>query len=450
VTAQGGQTGGAKAAGGPPGLAPRAAALDLLLAVWRDGALLLQVAEAANGPLDDLPPPERARARRLALAALRGAAPADAILKPHLRKAPPPPVRAILRLAVTELAEGGAAHGIVDGAVALARRDRKTAHLAGLVNAVLRKVADDAPARWPGLPPQRLPGWLRGRLQSAWGGKAVAAMEAVQAAPPPLDLTARGDAAGLADAVGGVLLPTGSVRVPGNTQVTALPGYAAGAFWVQDAAAALPARVLAPQAGERTLDLCAAPGGKTLQLAAAGAAVTALDISAPRLSRLRDNMDRTGLSAKIVVADALDWDGGPFDAVLLDAPCSATGTIRRHPDLPFVKQSSDIKPLVALQAALIDRAVALLRPGGRLVFCTCSLLPDEGEAQAAAALARHPALAPDPAALDRPGIDPDWRTGAAGLRLRPDLWADRGGIDGFFIAAFRLSDGDDDSAAATP
>lgn len=426
-------------------MAPRAAALDLLLAVWRDGALLSQVAEAPDGPLAPLPPPERARARRLALAALRGADPSDTLLKPHLRKNPPLPVRAILRLAVTELAEGGAAHGIVDSAVALARRDRKTAHLSGLVNAVLRQVAEDAPARWPDLPPQRLPGWLRGRLQSAWGGKATAAMEAVHAASPPLDLTARGDAVALAVAVDGTLLPTGSVRVPGNMQVTALPGYDDGAFWVQDAAAALPARVLAAQPGEHVLDLCAAPGGKTLQLAAAGAAVAALDISGPRLSRLRDNLARTGLSAEIVVADALDWSGGPFDAVLLDAPCSATGTIRRHPDLPFVKQSADIKPLVALQAALIDRAVALLRPGGRLVFCTCSLLPEEGEAQAAAALDRHPVLVPDPAALDRPGIDPDWRTGAAGLRLRPDLWADRGGIDGFFIAAFRLCDAGDDS-----
>jgi len=206
---------------------------------------------------------------------------------------------------------------------------------------------------------------------------------------------------------------------------------------VQDAAAALPARVLAAVPGERVLDLCAAPGGKTLQLAAMGADVTALDMSGPRLVRLRENLARTGLAAEIVVADALAWEGGLFDAVLLDAPCSATGTIRRHPDLPFVKQSADIKPLVALQAALIDRAIGLARPGGRLVLCTCSLLPDEGEAQADAALARHPDLIPDPGALDRPGIDPAWRAGASGLRLRPDLWADRGGIDGFFVAAFR-------------
>jgi 16S rRNA (cytosine967-C5)-methyltransferase len=367
-----------------------------------------------------------------------------------LRKKPPLPIRAILRLAVTELAEGAAAHGVVDGAVALARSDRKSAHLSGLVNAVLRQVADDVPALWPDLPPQRLPGWLRGRLQSAWGGKAVAAMEAVQATAPPLDLSARDDPAALAAAVDAELLPTGSVRVPGRAQVTALPGYEDGAFWVQDAAAALPAKALAVQPGERVLDLCAAPGGKTLQLAAAGATVTALDISGPRLSRLRDNLARTGLAAEVVVADALNWDGGVFDAILLDAPCSATGTIRRHPDLPFVRQASDIKPLVALQAALIDRAVALLRPGGRLVFCTCSLLPDEGEAQAAAALDRHPALVADPAALERPGIDPGWRTGEAGLRLRPDLWVDRGGIDGFFIAAFQSRATADDTAQADP
>jgi len=183
VTRRGGKAGttnamAAMGTGGPPGTAARAAALALLLAVWRDGALLSQVADAPDGPLSDLPPSERARAQRLALAALRGADPADSLLASHLRKAPPLPVRAILRLAVTELAEGAAAHGVVDCAVALARQDRKSAHQAGLVNAVLRQVADDVPARWPDLPPQRLPGWLRGRLQSAWGSKAVVAMEA--------------------------------------------------------------------------------------------------------------------------------------------------------------------------------------------------------------------------------------------------------------------------------
>jgi 16S rRNA (cytosine967-C5)-methyltransferase len=418
------------------GLAARAAALDLLLAVLADGSMLSAVLDAPDGPLAGLEPSERARAQRLALAALRGAEPADALLKPFLRKSPPVRVRAILRLAVIELADGAAAHGVVDAAVALARQDRKSGHLSGLVNAVLRQVAETAPARWPDLPPQRLPGWLRGRLQSAYGGKVTPAIEAVQALTPPVDLTARGDAVALAQATGGTLLPTGSVRLAGSAQISTLPGYAEGTFWVQDAAAALPARALAAQPGERVLDLCAAPGGKTLQLAAAGAKVTALDISTPRLARLQANLARTGLAADVIAADALHWEAEPFDAILLDAPCSATGTIRRHPDLPFVKGVGDLKPLVALQAAMIDRAVALLRPGGRLVYCTCSLLPDEGEAQARAALSRHPGLTANPEALALPGL-PEGAAGPDGLRLRPDHWADTGGMDGFFIAAFR-------------
>ena len=202
---------------------------------------------------------------------------------------------------------------------------------------------------------------------------------------------------------------------------------------MQDAAAALPARLLAAQPGERVLDLCAAPGGKTLQLAAAGAEVVALDISAPRAERLRQNLARTGLSAQVVVADALAWQPeAPFGAILLDAPCSATGTLRRHPDLPFVKDGSEVAGLVALQAALIDRALGWLKPGGRLVYAVCSLLPEEGEAQLAAALARHPGLAVERA--DLPGVEAGWWTADGGLRTRPDLWAAQGGMDGFFMA----------------
>jgi 16S rRNA (cytosine967-C5)-methyltransferase len=191
--------------------------------------------------------------------------------------------------------------------------------------------------------------------------------------------------------------------------------------------------VLAPRAGERVLDLCAAPGGKTMQLADAGAEVTALDISAARMARVSENLARTGLTARLVVADALDWQPEtPFDAILLDAPCSATGTIRRHPELPFVKSMADLPALVALQARLIDRAVNWLAPGGRLVFSTCSLLPQEGEAQLAGALARHPGLRVEPPVL--PWLPPNWQGPEGGLRLRPDRWAEQGGMDGFFIA----------------
>ncbi|MFP1643701.1 RsmB/NOP family class I SAM-dependent RNA methyltransferase [Pontitalea aquivivens] len=418
--------------------AARRAALGLITGVTEGRQALSD--QLAAGALATLEPADRARAQRLALTTLRHLGRADAVLKPHLRKAPPADLRALLRLATVEMLEEGAPpHGVVHAAVALARAGgRRTEGYAGMVNAVLRRVAETGPALWPTLPAPALPGWLRGRLMSAWGKTAVQAMEAAHLAGAPLDLTPRdGDAATLAGRLGGVALPTGSVRLAARGQVSDLPGFAEGAWWVQDAAAALAARILAPQPGERVLDLCAAPGGKAMQMAAAGATVTALDISAPRMARLHDNLTRCGLAAQTVVADALDWvPDAPFDAILLDAPCSATGTIRRHPDLPFVKDPAGLKDLVALQARLLDRALDWLVPGGRLVFCTCSLLPDEGEAQIRAALDRHPGLGILPP--DLPGLDPQWRSPEGGLRLRPDQWAGRGGLDGFYIAALHV------------
>lgn len=410
----------------------RRAALGLIAGVMEDHLTLAEAISA--GVLEGLSPGDRARAQRLALSTLRHLAQADAMLKPHLRRRPPPDVQALLRLAVTELcATGGAPHGVVDAAVTLVRSaGPRVESFAGLVNAVLRKVAAET-ERWPTLPAPELPGWLRGRLMSAWGKPATQAMERAHLAGAPLDITVKSDPEGWAERLGAELLPTGSLRLPARGQVSDLPGFAEGAWWVQDAGAALAARVLAPQPGERVLDLCAAPGGKTLQLAAAGAQVTALDISEARLARMAQNLARCGLTAETVTADALQWaPPEPCDAILLDAPCSATGTIRRHPDLPFVKDGPGIKPLFALQSALIDRAAGWLKPGGRLVYCTCSLLPDEGEAQIAAALARNPDLSLAPA--DLPGAEPGWQAPAGGLRTRPDFWPERGGIDGFFVA----------------
>ncbi|MCB4379613.1 RsmB/NOP family class I SAM-dependent RNA methyltransferase, partial [Synechococcus sp. MU1644] len=239
--------------------------------------------------------------------------------------------------------------------------------------------------------------------------------------------------------VGGKVLPTGSVRLMDAGQVSALPGFTEGQWWVQDAAAAIPARVLDAHEGEAVLDLCAAPGGKTLQLAATGADATAVDISEGRMERVKQNLVRTKLTAKTQVADAFEVTG-QYDAILLDAPCSATGTIRRHPDLPFAKDGSEFGALIDLQARMLDHAVTLLKPGGRMVFCTCSLLPDEGEVQVEEALGRHPSLTVDRDALDRPGIDPAWITEEGGLRLRPDHWADQGGMDGFYVACLRKTD----------
>ncbi|WP_333814596.1 RsmB/NOP family class I SAM-dependent RNA methyltransferase [Tabrizicola sp.] len=405
------------------GVVARATAVAILDGVLGEGRMLSDFSG------DGLAPADRARALRLAETTLRHIEPADKLLDKHLRKSPPLTVRNTLRLAVVERAAGAPAHGVVNAAVEITRKGgKRTAHLAGLVNAVLRALPETI-----ALPVQKLPRWLRQPLVHSYGRDAVTAIEAVQAQEPPLDLTLRDGF----PAPEGELLPTGSLRLRSPGQLSALPGYAEGGWWVQDAAAALPANLLVPQKGERILDLCAAPGGKTLQLAAVGANVTALDISAPRMARLQANLARTGLTADLVTADALHWQPeAPFDAILLDAPCSATGTIRRHPDLPFVKDGSDLPALIALQSALIDRALTWLKPGGRLVFSTCSLLPEEGESQLAAALARHPALIIDRA--DLPGVDPAWWTPENALRLRPDYWADRGGMDGFFLARLWL------------
>lgn len=430
--ARGKEQGGQDMAG--EGLAARMAAVTLLGDVLEDGALLGQALAEPQGALTGLTPSDKARAQRLALTTLRHIEQADKVLKPHLRKEPGFAVRNVLRLAVVEMAvDKAAAHGVVNAAVSLMRMGKRTTHMAGLVNAVLRKVAE-MPEPFAGLPAQRLPFWLRKPLVDVYGREAVTAMEAVQARSPSVDITMK---PGAVAETGAEVLPTGSLRLAAGVQVSNVAGFAEGAWWVQDAAAALAVPLLGVQARERVLDICAAPGGKTLQLAAAGADVVALDISEPRLARLRENLARTGLSATVIAADALVWEPeGKFDAILLDAPCSATGTIRRHPDLPFVKDGSDLSALTELQAQLIDRALGWLKPGGRMVFCTCSLLPEEGEAQLAAALARHPWVTVVPPNV--PGMDASWVTEAGGLRLRPDYWADIGGMDGFFMAKLQV------------
>ncbi|MFN3723050.1 MAG: RsmB/NOP family class I SAM-dependent RNA methyltransferase [Paracoccaceae bacterium] len=398
----------------------RSAAVGVLNTVLGEGQMLSQV------PLPDgLSGPDRARAERLAAQVLRQLDRIDRVLKPLLRKAPPLGVLNILRLAVWERADGAAAHGVVNEAVALARRGKRTTHLSGLVNAVLRALPD--PVDLAALPAPQMPRWIRQPLVHAYGREAVAAIELVQAQVPSVDVTPKTAAESVPE---GEPLPSGSIRLAGAGQITQLPGYENGDWWVQDAAAAMAVRLMGVQRGEAVLDVCAAPGGKTLQLADAGAVVTALDISAPRMARVKENLARTGLSARLVVADALHWSPEEkFDAILLDAPCSATGTLRRHPDLPFIKDGSEVDGLVTLQAALLDRALGWLKPGGRLVYCTCSLLPVEGEDQLMAALERHPGLTTLPPAL--PWLPPDWVTAQGGVRLRPDYW---GGMDGFFIA----------------
>ncbi len=378
--------------------------------------------------LDALPsgePRDRAAAHRLAAAVLRRAGSLDAVLEPLLRRAPPDAVRQVLRLgAAGLLLLDTPAHAAVATAVALART-RGLAPFAGLVNAVLRRVAEGRTEALTGLDGPRLdtPAWL----WASWGGDARA-IAAAHAREAPLDLTVRGDAP-----PGGTLLPTGTVRYAPGTRVTDLPGFEAGTFWVQDAAAALPARLLAAQPGERVADLCAAPGGKALQLAATGADVLALDRDERRIGRLRDNLRRLRLPATVVVGDATSWrPPAPLDAVLLDAPCTATGTIRRHPDVPHLKRSRDVAASVSQQRALLAAAAAMLRPGGRLVYAVCSLQPEEGPgalgAAEAAGLRHDPFTAAELAGL------PEARTEGGCLRTHPGLWPDRGGMDGFFAA----------------
>ncbi|MGJ8622829.1 MAG: RsmB/NOP family class I SAM-dependent RNA methyltransferase [Yoonia sp.] len=415
------------------GLPARRTAHYLLMQITGEGRLMAEL--IADGAMARLDNDDRARAQRLANDALRGLDRADRMLKPYLKKAPPPHVMNALRLGVIELCGGEAAHGVVNAYVEIVARNKRTQPMKGLTNAVLRKIADEGPAGWDKRAVPLTPGWLRQPLVAAWGREAVTGMEAAHFAGAPLDLTAKTDAEAVANAVGGTVLPTGSVRVPNAGQVSTLAGFAAGDWWVQDAAAALPVKLLGDVKGLKVLDLCAAPGGKAMQLAALGADVTAVDISERRMARVSENLQRVGLTAKTVVSDAFEFTEDGFDAILLDAPCSATGTIRRHPDLPYAKDGSEFGALIDQQEAMIDHALRLLKPQGRLVFCTCSLLPDEGEVQAEEALARHKGLTIEAPHLQ--GIDPDWITPEGGLRLRPDYWADLGGMDGFYMAVMR-------------
>lgn len=333
------------------------------------------------------------------------------------------------------------AHAVINIAVDQARRDRGARRFAALVNAVLRRVAAASSEIVADQDAARLntPDWLWDRWAANYGEDAAHAIAAQHMLEPPLDLSVKSDPNGWALRLGGVALPTGSVRLAGRGRIEALDGYDEGEWWVQDAAAALPARVLGNITGQRVADLCAAPGGKTAQLALAGAKVTAVDQSPKRLKRLRENLSRLGLEAEAVAADATAWQPDePFDAVLLDAPCTATGTIRRHPDIAHLKRPADLEKLSALQTRLLDNAVTLLRPGGCLVYCTCSLEPEEGINQIEHLPEKHPAIRLEPIDTTRLGAPDAWLRPPGVIRTLPhQMPADEpalSGIDGFFIA----------------
>lgn len=391
----------------------------------------------ANGPLNSLPPNERARAQSLTLGVLRNLIPLDTVLAQFMQKEPPSIVLNALRiLAFETILDGIPAHAAVDAAVRQVRANKKTHRMSGLTNAVGRRVVENGAGIWAELEPNELPKWISSRIRKSYGSDVIRAIELVCAQEPPLDIILKSgaDSTALLQEKDAIRMPTGTIRFAKAGQVTKLPGYDAGDWWVQDAAAALPVRMLGEITGKTALDLCAAPGGKTMQLADAGAQVTAVDISSTRLKRVQENLKRTKLQANLITADLLGWSTEQkYDVILLDAPCSASGTLRRHPDLPHVRPDPNLKPLLQLQSKLIDRALGWLAPGGKLLYCTCSLLPAEGEEQINAALSRHEGLSiMVPAMIE--GLPDGALTDKNTLRLRPDFWADLGGMDGFFAA----------------
>jgi len=331
-------------------------------------------------------------------------------------------------------------HAAVDLAVRLTQADRQGAHFAGLVNAVLRRLAREGAERLAGLDPAVLdtPEWLLARWIETYGETTARAIAVANSQEPALDLTVKSDPELWAARLDGRVLPTGTVRTIAHGAVTLLPGFAEGAWWVQDAAAALPARLFGDVSGLRVADLCAAPGGKTAQLAAAGARVTAVDRAPARLDRLQQNLTRLSLAAELVGADVAEWTAEPFDAVLLDAPCSSTGSIRRHPDVPWLKRPADIVTLAALQRRLIERAMALTQPGGKLVYCTCSLEPEEGEHIIADLLAHEPGVRRAPIAASEVFGRDEFITNDGDLRTLPCHFPDPdsrlAGLDGFYAA----------------
>jgi 16S rRNA (cytosine967-C5)-methyltransferase len=392
---------------------------------------------AGLGQLEDR---DRAFARVLAATTLRRLGQIDALITGFMEKPLPPKARGvkhILRLGLAQLLFlGTPAHAAVDTAVDLAKDRDYTAHKK-FVNAVLRRADREGPALAAAQDAARLnlPDWLWHPWCAAFGEETVRQIATVQAFEPPLDISVAGDPAAWAEPLEAELLPTGSLRRPGGGAVRSLPGFDEGAWWVQDAAAALPVRLLGDVTGRTVADLCAAPGGKTLQLAAAGAKVTAIDRSAKRLERVAANLARCHFEAELVAADAQAWrPETPLDAVLLDAPCSATGTLRRHPDIAWLKHPGDVAKLADLQRRLLAAATEMVRPGGMIVYCVCSLQPEEGAALVDQALADGLPLQRRPIAAEEVGGLAELISEAGDLRTLPCHLADKGGMDGFYAA----------------
>ena len=431
-----------------PGLAARRIAADVLDGVLHKHRTLDEQLDgtAAHPGLKTLADRDRALMRRLVATILRRLGTLGHLLSKLLDRGVPtdaPRAQSALLIGAAQILWMDVPdHAAVDLSVRLVQSDRRAAKYAGLVNAVLRRCAREGAAIVDEVKSDMLdlPPWLIKRWIAQYGEVTTKAMALALSYEPSLDLTVKSEAEQWATRLHGEALPTGTVRTLLQGSVTMLPGFSEGEWWVQDAAAALPVRLFGDLAGKNIADLCAAPGGKTAQLAQAGAKVTALDRSPIRMARLRDNLARLTLEAETVVADAVEWPGlaDGFDGVLVDAPCTSTGTIRRHPDVAWLRQEADIAALSALQGRLLRKAASLLKSGGTLVYCTCSLEPEEGEAAIAALLAEEPALRRAPIkAEDVAGLS-DLVTPEGDLRTLPSHLphADPrlAGLDGFYAA----------------
>ena len=427
------------------GLPARRAAAEVLAAVLQKKQPLDDILGRSleRGVMFDLPARDRALTRAIVAASLRRKGQLDYVLNTFLDRGIPEKSGTLYPILLSAAAQliflQTPPHAAIDLAVTLAQYDPRAKRYDKLVNAVLRRVANDGARIAARLDAARVntPDWLWDRWVNYWGEARAHDIAAEHLIEPPLDLTVKHDPELWAEQLNGRVPPGGSVRLIPKGRIDALPGFAEGEWWVQDVAASLPARLLGDVAGKRVADLCAAPGGKTAQLALAGAAVTAVDISKTRLALLGENLARLGLQAEIVQADAASWQPSEtFDAVLLDAPCSSTGTIRRHPDIPYTKSEKDIAALAELQARLLDNAAKLVKPGGRLVYSTCSLEPEEGEAQIASFLVRNENFRVEPIAPEALFGRKDWiepagtlRTFPYDLKLETPEWS---GMDGFF------------------
>jgi 16S rRNA (cytosine967-C5)-methyltransferase len=435
-----------------PGLAVRVAAASILRDVVGGGHGLDELfgARAVPSRLAGLDARDRALTRSIVTVALRRLGTIRQSLGALLEQGLPRSAAQIEWTLITAAAQilflDVPDHAAVDLAVRITRLDPKGTAYAALVNGVLRNLTrqrDDVLARDEALD-QDTPAWLAARWRKTYGETLARAIAQANRLEPTLDITVKSDPEYWAAQLGATLLPTGSLRLSSHVPIPDLPGYAEGAWFVQDAVAALPAKLLPVVPGMRIGDLCSAPGGKAAQLAARGARVTAIDRSAERLKVLAANFERLRLEAEIVVADVLTLKGHTFDAVLVDAPCSATGTIRRHPDVAWTKKQSDIASLAALQTRMLDKAFELVKPGGTIIYCSCSIEPEEGELQIPALLRRNPDVIRQPISAEEVGGCSEFINENGDLRTLPSYLAAPdprlAGVDGFFAARLMRRD----------